>query len=595
MIDFKRTHDCGTLTKKYIGKTVRLSGWVHRRRDHGGLIFIDLRDRFGLTQLIFDPTVCSNAHNDAQNLRSEWVITAKGKVRSRGEGLTNPKLHTGEIEIEVLELTILSRAKTPPFSIADETIEVSEELRLKYRFLDIRRGPILNNLIVRSKAMQVTRRFLDSQGFLEISTPILAKTTPEGARDYLVPSRIYPGNFYALPQSPQIFKQILMVSGMDKYFQIAPCFRDENLRADRQPEFTQIDIELSFETQDPLFRTIEELMQMIFKDTIDADVSSPFKRMEYKECIEKYGTDKPDLRFDMPLTRLDDLIERSEFTILKDQLSTGGCVKALTLKGGAKLSRRQIDELVAFVRPFQLQGLAWMKRTDEGFTSNIVKFFSEDLLNELGSKVEAESGDLILIAAEKESIVNQALDHLRRHLARAFNLIQPNDYQFLWVTDFPMFKLDETTNMIESEHHPFTSPHFDDMDKIDSDPLSVRALAYDLVLNGYEIASGSQRIHDGGLQQKIFHILRMSEEDIQEKFSFFINALSYGTPPHLGIALGLDRIIMILSNTENIRDVIAFPKTQKASDLMLQSPSHAANDQLRELDIALEPSQITWV
>lgn len=593
MVEFKRTHDCGTLNINHIGQTVRLSGWVHRRRDHGGLIFIDLRDRFGLTQLLFDPKISPDVHQKAEKLRSEWVITVQGTVKKRGEGLTNTKLKTGEIEIEVHSLDILANAKTPPFSISDENIEVNEELRLKFRFLDIRRGRIAKNLELRHKAKLATRNFLDSQGFLEINTPILAKTTPEGARDFLVPSRIYPGNFYALPQSPQIFKQILMISGMDRYFQIAPCFRDEDLRADRQPEFTQIDMEMSFNTPDVLFAVVENLVKSIFKAAIGVDIQVPFMRMPYKEALEKYGSDKPDLRFGMSFARLDDIIQKSNFTILKEQIHAGGIAKAFCVKGGADYSRREVDGFADFVKPFGLQGLAWIKKTPEGLNSPIVKFFSPAELHELEKRLGMEMNDLVLIAAGKESTVNQALDHLRRHIGKERGLIDQNAYKFLWVTEFPLFRLDDDGNL-DSESHPFTSPNFADIPILDKDPLKVRAFAYDLVLNGYEIASGSQRIHDSALQEKIFRLLRLSDEDIHTKFGFFIEALQYGTPPHLGIALGLDRIIMLLAKNDNIREVIAFPKTQKACDLMLQSPSKADPKQLKELDLHVEPAEIAW-
>ncbi len=566
MDNFKRTCDCGKLKKQNVDQKVRLSGWVHRRRDHGGLIFIDLRDRFGITQLIFDPKISKESHLLAEKLRQEWVISVHGKVRFRGEGLINPKLSTGEIEIEAEDLIILSASKTPPFSICDEKIEVHEELRLKYRFLDLRRKEITQNLVVRHKVMQSTRNFLSNLNFLEITTPILAKTTPEGARDYLVPSRIYPGNFFALPQSPQIFKQLLMISGMDRYFQIATCFRDEDLRADRQPEFSQIDIEMSFSDPEELFPIIENLMQEIF-NTLHIKIKTSFKKLSHKECLEKYGTDKPDLRFGMKFHSLSDIIEESEFSLLKEKQKEGAIVKGICVKGGALFSRKQIDALISFVGKFSLQGLAWMKKTKEGFSSNIVKFFSENLLHEIEKRMDVDTDDLILIAAEKESIVNQALDHLRRHIAKKQNLIKPHTYEFLWVTDFPLFKIDEKTNQIETEHHPFTSPHFDDIDLMDTKPLEVRALAYDLVLNGYEIASGSQRIHSDELQKKIFQTLRLTEEEIKAKFGFFVEALKYGTPPHLGIALGFDRIIMVLCNTENIREVIAFPKLKKQAIL----------------------------
>jgi aspartyl-tRNA synthetase len=596
MFDYRRTHTCGELTRSHLNQFVTLSGWVHRRRDHGGLIFIDLRDRFGLTQLIFDPAIVPKAmFEQASLLRSEWVISIRGQVIPRAEGMTNPKLHTGEIEIQVKELEILSKAKTPPFSICDEETDVNEELRLKYRYLDIRRGDVAKKLALRHHVMLSTRNYMSKHGFLEITTPILAKSTPEGARDYLVPSRVYPGNFYALPQSPQIFKQLLMVSGMDRYFQIAQCFRDEDLRADRQPEFTQIDLEMSFGTPSDLMHLLEGLVATIFKECNGIDIAAPFPHMKYHDCIEHYGTDRPDLRFGMPLVRIDDIAQKSTFGVFLEQLSARGCVKAICVKGGAEISRKEIDGFTQFVGKFGLNGLAWMKSQADGLSSSIVKFFTPELLSELQTRLKVEEGDLILIAAAPEDRVNQALDHLRRKIAKERNLIHPDALNFLWVTDFPLLKWNTEEGRLESEHHPFTSPHFDDIPLMDKEPLKVRALAYDLVLNGYEIGGGSQRIHNSELQEKIFRTLKLTPQEIKEKFGFFVEALQYGTPPHLGLAFGLDRIVMVLSKTENIRDVIAFPKTQKASDLMMQCPSKVADKQLAELEIGAKPVEITWI
>lgn len=595
MFDYRRTHTCGELRSSHIGETVTLSGWIHRRRDHGGIIFIDLRDRFGLTQLVFDPkTISEELFYQASRLRSEWVISVKGQVIARTEKMINPKLPTGELEIYVKELEILSSAKTPPFSICDEDIEVNEELRLKYRYLDIRRGLIAHNLLLRHQVMLTTRNFMSEQGFVEISTPILGKSTPEGARDYLVPSRIYPGNFYALPQSPQIFKQLLMISGMDRYFQIAPCFRDEDLRADRQPEFTQIDFEMSFGTPEDIMNIIEELMTKVIQVALPNTPSISFPKMSYKDCLENYGTDHPDLRFKMPLVRLDDIIEQSEFTILREQLTQKGCVKALLVKNGAELSRREIEIYIQFVSLFGVSGLAWMKCQSEGLSSNITKFFSSELLTDLKNRMQCEIGDLILIAGGEEVRINQGLDHLRRKIAKERNLIDPSAMHFVWVTDFPLLRWNTDEKRIESEHHPFTSPHSEDFEMLNTDPLKVRALAYDLVLNGYEIGGGSQRIHNSELQNKIFEILHLSKNAIQEKFGFFVEALEYGTPPHLGFAFGLDRIVMILAKTENIKDVIAFPKTQKASDLMMQTPAKVEKKQLNDLKVQIEPIEIIW-
>ncbi len=588
MFDYRRTHTCGALKKADIGKQVTLSGWVNRRRDHGGLIFIDLRDRFGLTQIVFDPEKDPKAHVIGEKLRPEWVISIKGTVIPRHEGMTNLKLPTGEIEVEVNDIEILSKAKTPPFSISDETIEVNEELRLKYRYLDIRRGDIADKLIKRHRAMLTTRQYLDKQGFLEISTPILGKSTPEGARDYLVPSRVYPGEFYALPQSPQIFKQLLMVAGMDRYFQIAQCFRDEDLRADRQPEFTQIDIEMSFGTPNDLMPIIEGLVKALFKECIGLDIPTSFRRIPHSECLERFGCDRPDMRFGMELVRLDAIAARSTFSVFTDQLKEGGIVKGFCVKGGAEISRKGIDDYTDFVGRLGIKGLAWIKYQPEGLNSSIVKFFSEELQKELITAFKMEVGDLVFMVADQKERANQGLDHLRRRVARDRGLMQPGHYEFLWVTDFPLFSWNAEENRLDSEHHPFTSPNPEDIHLFDSEPLKVRSSGYDLVLNGYEIAGGSQRIHNSELQQKIFERLNLTPEELKTKFGFFIEALSYGTPPHLGIALGLDRLMMILTNTENIRDVIAFPKTQKASDLMMECPSSVSRQQLKDLGIFVE-------
>lgn len=593
MFDFRRTHTCGELNKTHIKKEVTLSGWVHKRRDLGKLIFVDIRDKYGITQLKFDSQQFPKPYEIANMLRSEFVISIKGIVKQRGEKMINSKISTGEIEIDVHEIDILSEAKNPPFSIADESLDVNEELRLRYRYLDIRRGDIINKLHLRHKAVLQIRNFLDTEGFTEIETPILSKTTPEGARDYLVPSRIYHGNFYALPQSPQIYKQILMISSLDKYFQIARCFRDEDLRSDRQPEFTQVDMEMSFKTPTEIFSLLENLMKMVFSKCLGVNIKTPFPKLPYSECIEKYGCDRPDLRFKMSLVRLDPIIEKSSCDLLKKELKSG-VVKALCVKNAEDISRKTIDDYIEFVKKFQLEGLIAFRIKDGKLSSSVSKFFSEKELNEIRSIMECEEKDLILVAAGPEDRVNQSMDHLRRHIAKARNLIPPNTYNFLWVTDFPLFSYDKEAKRLQSEHHPFTSPNFDDISLLEKDPLKVRALAYDLVLNGYEVAGGSQRIHNSLLQEKIFKLLNLSEESIKIKFGFFIDALKYGTPPHLGIAIGLDRLIMILTNTENIRDVIAFPKTQKASDLMNQSPSKPDDEQLKELKLKTEYEEISW-
>ncbi|MBI3211150.1 MAG: aspartate--tRNA ligase [Simkania negevensis] len=581
----KRTHSCGELSAVDVGKKVSLSGWIDRRRDHGRLIFIDLRDRFGITQLIFDPEKSQKAHEEGSKWRAEWVVSVQGNVRARGEGLTNPKLKTGEIEIEVEDFTILSKAKTPPFSICDDKSIPHEDLRLKYRYLDMRRGQIAKNLIMRHKATLLTRNYFDSQGFLEITTPILARSTPEGARDYLVPSRIHPGNFYALPQSPQLFKQLLMIGGMERYFQIAPCFRDEDLRADRQPEFTQIDLEMSFSEPQALKKCIYGYIKALFKSCLNLEVPEVFEEMSYAYAMEHYGTDHPDMRFNMPLVRVDGVAKESSFSIFREAIEKGGCVKALCVKQGGDISRKLIDGYTIFVEKFGLQGLGWMKKQKEGLSSAITKFFTPDQLKKLENLLEAEEGDLLLFAAEKEMIVNQALDHLRRHIGKERGLINPELFTFHWVVDFPLLGWDPNEKRMTSTHHPFTAPLPEDLPLLSKEPLKVRSVAYDLIINGYEVGGGSQRIHDFELQQKIFNILNLSEEEISNTFGFFTEALQYGTPPHLGIAFGLDRLVMLLCHTENIRDVIAFPKTQKASDLMMQCPSTVSEGQLKELFI----------
>lgn len=585
MFDYRRTHDCGTLQKTDVGTAVSLSGWVHRRRDHGGLIFIDLRDRFGITQAVFNPEINPEAHAQAEKLKSEWVISIKGIVHLRDMGLENTNIKTGDIEIIVSEIHVLSKSKTPPFSISDEHVEVHEEIRLKHRYLDIRRGNIMSKLIIRHKVMLATRKYLDEQNFLEITTPILGKSTPEGARDYLVPSRVHPSWFYALPQSPQIFKQLLMVSGVDRYFQIAQCFRDEDLRADRQPEFTQIDIEMSFAMPKDLMKIVEGLIQGIFKECNNLEIKTPFKHISYKECMDRYGCDRPDVRFGMELVTLTDIVKRSEFSVFLNEIETGGIVKGLVVTGGSDLSRKSIEEYTSFVGQFGVQGLAWMKMQDQNLNSNIIKYFSEDVLQDLIKAFDCKEGDLIFMIANDEATTNQALDHLRRRIARDRDLIDLKTHEFLWVTDFPLFSYNEDEHCLQSEHHPFTLPNMEDMHHFEKDPLLMRSSGYDLVLNGYEIGGGSERIHDPELQQEIFKKLNLSDEDVQSKFGFFVEALSYGTPPHLGLAIGLDRLVMILTETENIRDVIAFPKNQKAADVMMACPSRVDQKQLKELKI----------
>lgn len=584
MVPFRRTHTCGELSVKNLDQQVTLSGWVHRARDLGGLLFIDLRDRYGITQVVLDSTHNKELYAQGQKLRAEFVITIKGAVSKRRDA--NPKLATGEIEVLAAELFVLSQAEVPPFTVADDMTEANEELRLKYRYLDMRKGEILNNLVIRHKAMMATRQFMDSQGFVEVITPILGKSTPEGARDYLVPSRVHPGEFFALPQSPQMFKQILMIGGLDRYFQIATCFRDEDLRADRQPEFAQIDVEMSFATQEELFPIIERLVQSVFKECKNVAIEAPFVRMTYEECMQQYGCDKPDLRFGMSLKTLDDIAKASSFTVFHDVLAQEGTVKGFTIKGGADISRKGIDEYTTFVSQLGAKGLGYIKLQDGVFSSSLAKFITVEQQSQWQKMLELENGDMAFIIAGPTKKANQALDHLRRRVAKDRKLIKAGDYKFLWVTDFPLFTYNEEEGRLESEHHPFTSPNFDDIALIEKDPLKARSSSYDLVLNGYEIASGSQRIHDSALQDTIFRTLGLSEEERKMRFGFFIEALQFGTPPHVGVALGFDRLIMVLVETDGIRDVIAFPKTQKASCLMSGAPSGVTPAQLKELKIA---------
>ncbi len=589
-----RTHTCGELGSEDRGSSVTLTGWVHKTRNLGSLVFFDIRDRWGLTQAVADLRFTPNeVYERAKALRLEDVVAVRGTVALREN--PNVLLKTGLIEIQVEDIQVLSKANVPPFSIPDDGTEINEELRLKYRYLDMRKGKVIDNLVLRHEVMQSTRKYLSESGFVEVSTPILGKSTPEGARDYLVPSRVHHGHFYALPQSPQMFKQLLMVGGLDRYFQIATCFRDEDLRADRQPEFQQIDIEMSFATHEELFPIIEGLVSTIFKETRGVHIDKPFLRLTYAECMEKYGCDKPDLRFDMPLIDASDLALRTEFGVFKDAVHAGGIVRGLCVKGGSSMSRKEIDEYTKLVSQFGFKGLAWLKlqaeKKDESLNrlqGPIAKFISIEEEESWISRFEMQEGDIILLVAGHKKRALQALDQLRRKLGKDLGLIKPDSFAVLWVTDFPLFAWNEEENRLESEHHPFTSPNFLDIDLIETAPLRVRSSSYDLVLNGYEIASGSQRIHDGELQDKIFSVLGLDEEERKEKFGFFVEALRYGTPPHLGVALGFDRIIMIMNGTENIRDVIAFPKNQKAVDLMMAAPSHVTEQQLNELAIKTE-------
>ncbi|MBT1279747.1 aspartate--tRNA ligase [Thermoanaerobacter sp. CM-CNRG TB177] len=583
----KRTHMCGELTVEDVDKSVVVMGWVQRRRDHGGLVFIDLRDRTGIVQVVFNNEVSSEAFEKVQGVRSEYVLAIEGKVVKRAPENVNPKIATGEIEIYANTLKILSKSETPPFPIEDRS-NVSEAIRLKYRYLDLRRPSMQKNLMTRFKITKVVRDFLNKNGFIEIETPLLIKSTPEGARDYLVPSRIYPGKFYALPQSPQIFKQLLMISGFDKYYQIAKCLRDEDLRADRQPEFTQIDIEMSFVEVDDVLEINEKMIAQIFKETLGIDVPIPFKRLSYQEAMERFGTDKPDLRFGMELKDLSDIVSRSEFNVFKTALKNSGSVRGINVKSAASMPRRQLDELVELAKTYGAKGLLWMQVFENEVKSPATKFLSEKEIEKILERLEAETGDLLLIVADKDEIVFDTLGHLRLELGKRLNLIDENKYEFVWIVDFPLLEYDSEEKRYVAKHHPFTAPKDEDIDLLEKEPLKVRAKAYDIVLNGVEIGGGSIRIHDTELQKRMFKVLGFSEEKAWERFGFLMEAFKYGAPPHGGIAYGLDRLAMIITGSDTIRDVIAFPKTQNAVCLMTDAPSEVSEEQLKELHIKVD-------
>jgi aspartyl-tRNA synthetase len=582
----QRTHDCGTLTAQDIDRSVTLAGWVDTRRDHGGLIFIDLRDRAGITQVVFNPEINSDAHQQAHQLRSEYCITIQGKVRSRPEGMANPNLKTGEIEVLVNSYQLLNTSKTPPFTL-EETAEVSEAVRLRYRYLDLRRPGLQKNFFLRHQAVQFIRNFLNQKGFCDVETPFLTKSTPEGARDYLVPSRVQQGKFFALPQSPQLFKQLLMVAGFDRYYQVVRCFRDEDLRADRQPEFTQLDMEMSFVSEEDICNLIEELIFSLFKEILSTEIQRPIRRLTYEEAMNRYGTDRPDLRFGLEITDLTELVKQSEVKVFAEVAQKGGCIKAICVPGGAAFSRKELDDLTALAQGWGAKGLAWAKINPEGWQSPLAKFFKEEEREIINRTLKARPGDLVLFQADVPSVVHEVLGKVRLHLGLQLPLPKGR-YEFTWITQFPLLEYRVEEGRYGAVHHPFTAPLEEDLPILESQPEKVRSRAYDLVLNGNEIGGGSIRIHQRALQEKIFSVLKISPEEAEEKFGFLLEALEMGAPPHGGIAFGLDRLIMLMTGAQSLREVIAFPKTQKAVCPLTNAPTSVSRIQLNELGLRLD-------
>lgn len=578
----KRNASCGELSLEDVGREVILSGWVNTRRDHGGLIFVDLRNRDGVVQVVFNPAIDATLHAMAHQLRSEYVISIKGKVVARPKGTINPKISTGQIEVMAEELEVISKSKTPPFEITEDN--VSEDIRLRYRYLDLRRPTMYRNILLRHRISLKMREFLNREGFIEVETPFLIKSTPEGARDYLVPSRVNPGRFYALPQSPQLFKQILMVAGIERYFQIVRCFRDEDLRADRQPEFTQLDIEASFVEEDDIIDLIESLLVYLFEEILGVEIKRPFEKITYRDATSRFGTDRPDIRFGMELVDVSELMENSGFEIFKKALNGGGKVKGIRVPSLGEISRTKIDYLTSLVSLYGAKGLSYLKVENGGLSSPIAKFFPKDLQYKIINSLEASAGDLLLFVADKEKITHEALGALRLHLGETLNLINANEFRFIWVLQPPLVEYDDE-GRLKTLHHPFTSPMEEDLPLLDKDPLMVRARAYDIVLNGVEIGGGSIRIHQEELQRRIFHLLGIDENKVEERFGFLLEAFRYGAPPHGGIALGIDRLLQVMLGCPSIRDVIAFPKTQSATCLMSEAPFEVDPQQLKELNI----------
>ncbi len=583
----RRTYTCNELTLKNIGEDVVLNGWVHSKRDHGSLIFIDLRDRYGLTQIVFNPETNKNIYMQAKELRSEYVLEIHGKVETRPQESLNNAIKTGEIEVEVKDLIVLNKSKTTPFEISEDN-EIKEELRLTYRYLDLRKKKLQNNFILRSKVNQITRNFLYNNDFLEIETPILMKSTPEGARDFLVPSRNHPGKFYALPQSPQTYKQLLMIAGFDQYFQIVKCFRDEDLRKDRQPEFTQIDIEMSFVEVDDVIDMASKLICEIFEKSIGYKIKLPIEEISYKEAFERFGNDKPDLRIPFEIVTLNELFKNSEFMVFKETIKNKGSIAGIKIKGGVSFTRKKIDLMIEDAKNKGAKGLAYLKFKDGNFETGISKFLSSDEKDSLKRKFELDDGDLLLLVADSYNVVYPILGEIRLEIANELNLINENEYNFLWVVDFPLLEFSEEENRFVARHHPFTQPKLYSENIFDESPENIIAKAYDLVLNGNEIAGGSIRIHQKKLQERMFEILKISKKEAEQKFGFLLNALQYGAPPHGGIAFGLDRLIMLLTKAKSIRDVIAFPKTNSAYSLMEGAPSYVVDNQINDLHLKLK-------